>query len=710
MGTEENTEKSGETGPDKKVEVPNMPTSKAQHGSMESPVDVFNLARTCRDQWKLLETEIYRTDVLFHKKYLDKSEFTKEKGWHAIMEEKSYDSDDAEDSEWGLEHYEMTWLRPLSDPKWRPLTALQWAAVAGEEGVAEKTITVAGRIWPGYVFLKHLDSLNSPVHFAAWYGNTGILRLLSQVKHGGLMPDMNVVSGATWLARNISGDDHQVRDIFRYINPSIVQFPEEVFAHSMRKDFGLDAADIAILRGHVGTAEYLISNFYDNDRTVETAETARIANDEDHEDTEFEWAVHPLHLACFMGMEKVVTAILKKGADVNTASTQLEYTTPLMWAVARPNNDAVIECLLGHGADVGLGDDVKRDALLWAVLFHAHENALRLIEMGARADHDFSTNQIVYDYHPYRECALGLCMEDDAFLPCTQLILQTNPDFPEGLLRNCMYHALCDVSKNQETIRWLIKRGIGLGPLQEGELRGDDRGENRNTGEVGMSALHYIAGSGVLPLDLLAAVLEKRPQDINRASKEQGNTPLSMALKLGFHSEKVAFLLANGADPAACRLQNDRVILMAVKKGIRPSVIQKLQASLNARTKIERCKASWKFWQSRYPNGKTYTAKQIKQLQKQGVHFRTAEGGIRLGLSIDEMIQLPSRGTSVEDEFGRLIQKNDDEKERELEQFKKRANRKRERRRRKSLRRHRLGMYHIPDRSHRFDFYLQHPE
>ncbi|KAK7960487.1 hypothetical protein PG988_011701 [Apiospora saccharicola] len=201
------------------------------------------------------------------------------------MEEKSYDSDDAEDSEWGFEHYEMTWLRPLSDPKWRPLTALQWAAVAGEEAVAEKTITVAGRIWPGYVFLKHLDSLNSPVHFAAWYGNTGILRLLSQVQHGGLMPDMNVLSGATCLAKILGDDDHQVRDIFRYINPSIVQFPEEVFAQSMRKDFGLDAADIAILRGHVETAEYLISNFYDNDRTVEAA---RIANDEDHDDTEFE--------------------------------------------------------------------------------------------------------------------------------------------------------------------------------------------------------------------------------------------------------------------------------------------------------------------------------------------------------------------------------------------------------------------------------------
>ncbi|KAK7909198.1 hypothetical protein PG985_015076 [Apiospora marii] len=418
-----------ETGQDNTV-LPGDIFWAAAHSFLHSPVDVFNLARTCRDHWKLLETEIYRTDVLFHKTCLDKSEPTNAEDWHVIMEEKPYDSDDAEDVEFDLayweEHVEITWLRPLSAPKWRPLTALQWAAVAGAEAVAERTITVAERIWPDYIFLKHLDSLNSAIHFAAWYGNTGILKLLSQVRHGGVMPDMTALSGATWSA-NVPGTvDHQLRDVFRYINPSIAQFPEEFFIHCFRRDFGLDATVIAILRGHAGTAEYLINSFYDNERTVEIA---KIANDEDHEQ---------------------------------------DTDTPLMWAVARPNNVAIIECLLRHGADVALRDKASRDALLWAVLFHAHENALRLVKMGVRLGHDFWRTQIAPDYNGYKACALGLCMEDDAFLPCTKLILQSHPDFPEELLRYCMFHAVSDASKNQATLRWLIGRGVGLVPFKRG--------------------------------------------------------------------------------------------------------------------------------------------------------------------------------------------------------------------------------------------------
>lgn len=346
-----------------------------------------------------------------------------------------------------------------------------------------------------------------------------------------------------------------------------------------------------------------------------------------------------------------------------------------------------------------------RDALLWAVLFQAHENALRLIKAGARADHGFSRRQTVPDYHPYGECALGLCVEDDAFLPCTKLIHQTHPDFPEGLLRNCMHHALSNLSKNQATIRWLIERRVGLGPLQKGELRDYRRMDPH---KVNMSTLHHVAGSDVLPLDLLAAVLEKRPQDINVASKEGGHTPLSMALKLGFNSEMVAFLLANGADPAACTPRNGRDILVAVKKGIRPSVIQKLQASLDARTQAEQIKISWELWGPRWRRW-TYTEKQRKQLQSQDFDHKIVDEAIGLGLSIDEIIQLPYQGKSAKEECRRLWKEKDDEVHFAPEQFDEKFERKQERRRRKSLRRHRLGIYHDPERLHRFSYYLRHP-
>ena len=152
--------------------------------------------------------------------------------------------------------------------------------------------------------------------------------------------------------------------------------------------------------------------------------------------------------------------------------------------MTRPNNDAIIECLLSHGADFSPRDNAMRDALVWDVLFQAHENALRLIKAGARAEHGFSSSQSLDGDLPYEKCVLGLCVKDDAFLPCTKLILRTHPDFPDRLLRGSMYPALRYVSKNHATIRWWIERGVGLGPLQEEELRNDRLKINLSTEKV----------------------------------------------------------------------------------------------------------------------------------------------------------------------------------------------------------------------------------
>ncbi|KAK8076077.1 hypothetical protein PG994_003349 [Apiospora phragmitis] len=474
------------------------------------------------------------------------------------FEEDSDTYDDPEDPE---DEVSLTKLKDdnnrlfhLPEPKWRPLTILQWAAVAGNEAAAEKAIIVAEREWPSYVFLKHLDSLNSALHFAAWYGNTGILRLLSQVRKDGVLPDMNILSGMTWEPRQGC--------VFHQMNPSIGYFPDREFimSHNDNDAFGLSAAGIAITRNHANTAEYLVDNFYDNDMIYDILyDGDRIAPGDNYGYARVRRAMHPLHLACWMGMEKVVTAILEKGAHVDTISKQMAGSTPLMWAVASPNN----------------GPETS-DALVWAVLFQSHENALHLVQAGARADLPFDRIFLGYYLYLYKECSLVLCMEDDAFLRCTKLILQRHPDFPEGLLRSCTNNALRDVEKNQATIKWLIGQGIGLGPLQEGESR-----------EVGMSALHLIAGSNALPLDLLSLVLDKRPQDINVASKINRHTPLSMALKLGYDSEKVAWLLAHGADPQACSVRSGRDVLMAVKKGRRTSEIEKIQADLNVQKKDE---------------------------------------------------------------------------------------------------------------------------
>ncbi|KAK7937347.1 uncharacterized protein PG986_014215 [Apiospora aurea] len=612
------------------------------HSYLQNPVDVFNLGRTCRDHWRLLRDEVYETEV---------------------------------DRKW-----ERDELHCLTEPKWRPLTILQWAAVAGNEAVAENVTTVAGRVWPEDVFLKHLDSLNSALHFAAWYGNAGILKLLSQVRINGQLPDMNSLAGITFKVRLTSDSQHHVYDVFRYINPSMGCFPQGGTGGWTDRSFSPEC-----------------SEHCDPPRRLRT-------------DLDFDPVVHPLHLACFMGMEKVVAAILAKGADSNNKADNLEGSMPLMWAVTRPNTDTVMDCLLGHGAEIMLVDELGRDALAWAVLCKSHEKALRLVKAGARADFAFDRNLLGDEGEPYKGCTLGLCMEDDAYLPCTKLILQRFPDFPEGLMRNCVNHAFGDVAKNRETIRWLIDQGIGLDPIQEGEFEPQERWYIPPKMEgLGMSPIHHIAGSDALPLDLLSKLLDKRPQDINLVSVPTGHTPLSVALKLGYESEKVAFLLAHGADPAACTVDNGRNILVAVKKGLRASTIKDIEGRLNA-DQFQRLKPGWR---TRFLRQEKWaiTKKQLKQLWDLDVIFWQACTLIDShGLSIRDVIELHQSGKDVKAELERLNAEKEKKASLGVEDFRRVYTRKRERRRRKSLRRHRLGLFDIPRRRRTISSYLHFPE
>ena len=177
------------------------------------------------------------------------------------------------------------------------------------------------------------------------------------------------------------------------INPFVGYLPDECFVKSCRQDCGLSPAGIAILRGHTGTAQYLIDEFYDNDRVVYDNDT--MTNRNRHRsgfllERKYEPTINPLHLACFMGMEKVVISILEKGAYVDSVSVQLKGSTPLMLAVARPDNDAIISLLLRQGADIWIRNNKEWDGFLWAVLFKAHENPLCLVEAGARTNFRFN--------------------------------------------------------------------------------------------------------------------------------------------------------------------------------------------------------------------------------------------------------------------------------------------------------------------------------
>ena len=95
----------------------------------------------------------------------------------------------------------------------------------------------------------------------------------------------------------------------------------------------------------------------------------------------------------------------------------------------------------------------------------------------------------------------------------------------------------------------------------------------------------------------------------------------------------------------------------------------------------------------------TYTEEQGHQLQNQGVHYGTVDQMTKLGLTVE--IRLPSQGKSAQEEGRRLWEERPTEVNlvTHVEKMYKMNKMEAGRRRRKSLRRHRLGMYHIPDRT-----------
>jgi uncharacterized protein len=60
----------------------------------------------------------------------------------------------------------------------------------------------------------------------------------------------------------------------------------------------------------------------------------------------------PLHLAVFFGRVNIAHFLLSKGVDINAASRTNERVSPLHSALANPNNAAIAQLLIEHGADV----------------------------------------------------------------------------------------------------------------------------------------------------------------------------------------------------------------------------------------------------------------------------------------------------------------------------------------------------------------------
>ncbi|KAK7960477.1 hypothetical protein PG988_011691 [Apiospora saccharicola] len=315
---------------------------------LQDPVDVFNLARTCHGLWQLLESEIYRTDVLLEQQKAEEEEKTKRpflryweglaQGWSGPLTPESglfpdqiggYDESYAYDRK-----YYETVLQSEEEafPRWKSLSILQWACCVGNVAMVDKACLAAQRSWDEYPAWPHSQSLHSSIHFAAWYGHTDVLRLF---------------------------EDDELDDGAPFFEPPIADRAQGGYMlMSMDRTFVLNSLGIAVLRGHTETAEYL-AQFHNESRVDD------LKFDEDGQlmQPDFDPITHPLHLACFMGMEGVVKILLDKGADVNAICAPVQWSTPVMWAASRPDNDEILGRLLDKGADVKIRDLQRRSPL-----------------------------------------------------------------------------------------------------------------------------------------------------------------------------------------------------------------------------------------------------------------------------------------------------------------------------------------------------------
>ncbi|EMR61897.1 putative ankyrin repeat domain protein [Eutypa lata UCREL1] len=468
------------TGNDQKL--PNDVFLQVARDFLDDSIDVFALCMTRFSLRARLESEVFRTDILKAKHYADENDGLQhpfeslcdqlyvswELPWTPFTggfpdqssgpyrDSSSDNNDDDEDLEPppGSPRERM--------PPRRQLTILQWAALTGMVVTADKAIKVAKYTWSGYMDFPNPVILHAPVHLAAMYGHTEVLRLLAT---NGCA--INAVSGYKCMP------PRALREVFRHINPRLRFIPIGYDILDPDYPFALNALGLAILRGHLDAAIFL-ADYYD-DAYVDHSDRQRVRN-QDGSRPKHDYVVPPLHLAAFMGMVEVVKILLEKGADVNCTSPQIQDSSPLMWAVSRADNREIIDIFTQRGANVMHRDSQNRGALEWALQFEAALNARRLISEGVPFD--------VWLYSGRICCGLSLTVSNDEFWDCTKVIFDKYPNMSQGCLKSCVQDAIerCR-GKNLHTLRWLIERDIGLEPFHEEDTNREERKAQRKQQE-----------------------------------------------------------------------------------------------------------------------------------------------------------------------------------------------------------------------------------
>ncbi|KAK6210689.1 hypothetical protein LQW54_006038 [Pestalotiopsis sp. IQ-011] len=410
-------------------------------------------------------------------------------------------------------------------------TLLHWAALAGRTDILDKALAAARLVWDdGYTNFEHAKCGHAAVHFAAHYGRLEAVAALQREA------SVDMVAASGWVCPA----PQRLSSILERLTPGQFRVPPEYMLQDPEFPFKIDALGLAILKGHRGVAMHLLG-IYDEKRIEE------------------ERIFSPLHLAAFVGMYEVVSAILKKGTNVNAGCKHVTDSTALHWAGAGPGGKRgmkTLRILRAAGADVTIRDSMERTALDWAIGFKKADKVLYLLKRCIRSA---APGHLANQVEEWTK-RLQRCMADDVLLNCTKFILGSCPRLPDECLKLCAQSTFWDVdrswddsgsastaSKNLETKRWLVAEGIGLGVLSKG-ARQDWMQEELFQGRC---FLHYAAGSTDVDAELLEMAIKQRPHDINLIDCK-GLAPLELALGYRCIPDKVKLLLRCGANPALC--------------------------------------------------------------------------------------------------------------------------------------------------------------
>lgn len=452
------------------------------------PTGVYDIARTSVSLWRVLEREIYITDVFATRHPYAKGLAT------------------------------------------RHTTLLHWAAVAGRVDVADKALEAARLVWRPYVDFQHVNRGHAAIHFAAHYGRLKIVKLLQADG----TTDVTTRSGWMCLA------PQRLSSVLERLTPGQFRIPPGYLLDSPQHPFKIDALGLAVLKGHEDVALHLMSG-YDEKRHEEEGlfpalhlaafvgmheVVSRIlARGTDvnlrcrhvGHSTPMQWAV-----AGAVGSRRRETLEVLSRSHADLAIRDAVGRTALDWAIGfkMPEN---VKWVLERPTDVTVPGYSSSRIEAWTMRLQMCMADDRLLDC---------SKMIVERYPRLPEECLKLCAHSTFW------------DMDRG------WDELGTVStsrKNAETKRWLVEEELGLGVLNQGARQGWMQDELF----VGRSFLHYAAGSNHIEVDLLEEIIKKRPQDINHVDAK-GMTPLELALGYQCLPQKTQILVRYGADPALC--------------------------------------------------------------------------------------------------------------------------------------------------------------